>query len=128
ATVWYYFRELDYLHIKELLELVDTMAKGATLMTGTTLSKRIVGFAWTTHFNKPIAEIQQKNIDLVGMPQWSEADQTLAKSLQREINSPQKDGLKVKVETLEGPPTDDNMRRGGGSDDVGDISWVAPMV
>lgn len=128
ATVWYYFRELDYLHIKELLELGDTMAKGATLMTGTTLSKRIVGSAWPTHFNKPIAEIQQKNIDLVGMPQWSEADQTLAKSLQREINSPQKDGLKVKVETLESPPTDDNMRRGGGSDDVGDISWVAPMV
>src|SRR5690606_3108128 len=81
ATVWYYFRELDYLHIKELLELGDTMAKGATLMTGTTLSKRIVGSAWPTHFSKPISEVQQKNIELVGMPEWSEADQTLAKSL-----------------------------------------------
>ncbi len=128
ATVWYYFRELDYLHIKELQELGDTMAKGATLMTGTSLSKRIVGSAWPTHFNKPIAEVQQKNIDLVGMPVWSEADQTLAKALQREINSPQKDGLKTKIETLEGPPKDDNMRRGGGSDDVGDISWTVPMV
>ncbi len=128
ATVWYYFRELDYLHIKEMQEIGDTMAKGATLMTGTTVSKRIVGSAWPTHFNKPMAEVQQKNILMVGMPQWSEADQKLAKALQREINSSQKDGLKEKVEDLSTPPQDEQNRRGGGSDDVGDISWVAPMV
>lgn len=128
ATVWYYFRELDYLHIKELQELGDTMAKGATLMSGTTVSKRIVGSAWPEHFNKPMAETQQKNIDAVGMPVWSEADQTLAKALQREINSPQKDGLKAKIEPLGEPPKDDNARRGGGTDDVGDISWNYPMT
>lgn len=127
ATVWYYFRELDYVHIRELMELGDTMAKGATLMTGTTMSKRIVGSAWPTHFNKAIAEVQHKNIELVGMPQWSEADQTLAKALQREINAPQKDGLKTKIESLDAPPKEE-MRRGGGSDDVGDISWVVPMT
>jgi aminobenzoyl-glutamate utilization protein B len=127
ATVWYYFRELDYLHIRELMELGDTMAKGATLMTGTTMSKRIVGSAWPTHFNKPIAELQHKNIEMVGMPQWSEADQALAKALQKELNNPKIEGLKTKVEPLEAPPKEE-MRRGGGSDDVGDISWVAPMT
>jgi len=127
ATVWYYFRELDYIHIRELMELGDTMAKGATLMTGTTVGKRIVGSAWPTHFNKPIAEVQNKNIEMVGMPTWSEADQTLAKALQREINAPQKDGLKTAIEKLSEPPKEE-MRRGGGSDDVGDISWVMPMT
>ncbi len=127
ATVWYYFRELDYLHIRELMELGDTIAKGATLMTGTTLSKRVVGSAWPVHFNKPLAEMQQKNIEAVGMPQWSEADQKLAKALQKEINAPKRDGLETKIKALEGPPPED-MRKGGGSDDVGDISWVAPMV
>jgi aminobenzoyl-glutamate utilization protein B len=127
ATVWYYFRELDYVHIRELMELGDTMAKGATLMTGTTMSKRIVGSAWNTHFNKPLAEVQYKNIEMVGMPQWSEADQALAKALQKEINAPKKEGLSSKIENLTDPPKED-QRKGGGSDDVGDISWVMPMV
>jgi len=128
ATVWYYFRELDYLHIKELQELGDTMAKAATMMTGTTLAKRVVGSAWPEHLNKPMAEVQHKNIELVGMPQWSEADQTLAKALQREINAPSKDGLKEKIEAVGEPPKDDNARRGGGTDDIGDISWNVPMT
>src|SRR5690348_12926482 len=42
ATVWYYFRELDYPHIKELYELGNRMAQAATMMTDTTVTQRIV--------------------------------------------------------------------------------------
>ena len=35
ASVWYYFREIDYPHIKELREIGDTMAKAAAMMTNT---------------------------------------------------------------------------------------------
>src|SRR5215469_16448033 len=52
AAVWYYFRELDYPHIKELYELGNNMAQAATMMTGTTVTQRVVGSAWPTHFNK----------------------------------------------------------------------------
>lgn len=124
AAVWYYFRELDYPHIKELYELGNTMAQAATMMTGTSVDHRLVGSAWPTHFNKVVAEVQQKNIEQVGMPQWSDADQTLAKALQKEIGA-KVEGLKDKVKPLE-PPVKDQT--GGGSDDVGDISWNVPMV
>ena len=124
AGVWYYFRELDYPHIKALYDLGNTMAEAATMMTGTTVTRRVVGSAWPPHFNKVVAEIQQKNIERVGMPQWSDADQTLAKALQKEIGQPA-DGLKDKVDELK-PPSPDTEP--GGSDDVGDISWVVPMV
>lgn len=123
AGVWYYFRETDYPHIKELYELGNDMAKAATMMTSTTVTQRIVGSAWPGHFNKVIAEIQQKNIEMVGMPEWSEADQTLAKALQKEIGA-KVEGLRVKVKPLD--PSDNWMR--AGSDDVGDISWNVPMV
>src|SRR6185503_9161580 len=111
AAVWYYFRELEYPRIKELYELGNKMAQAATMMTDTTVTQRVVGSAWPCHFNKPIAEVQQKNIEMVGMPEWSEADQTLAKALQKEIGA-NVDGLKTKVKELETPkdPT------GGGSD------------
>jgi aminobenzoyl-glutamate utilization protein B len=124
AAVWYYFRELDYPHIKELYDLGNTMADSAAKMTGTTTDHHLVGSAWPTFFNKVIAEAQQKNIEQVGMPKWSEADQLLAKALQKEIGA-KVEGLKEKVEPL-GEPVKNPT--GGGSDDVGDISWNVPMV
>jgi aminobenzoyl-glutamate utilization protein B len=124
AAVWYYFRELDYPHIKELYELGNTMADAAAKMSGTTVDHKLVGSAWPGHFNKVIAETQQKNIEQVGMPKWSEADQTLAKALQKEIGA-KVEGLSEKVKPLSEPVKDPI---GGGSDDVGDISWNVPMV
>lgn len=122
ASVWYYYREQEYPRIKEMQELGRTFAKAAAMMTGTTYTERIVGSAWPIHLNKVVAEVQQKNIDAVGMPVWSEADQTLAKALQRELgNKPE--GLALKVRPLSGPAPGS-----GGSDDIGDISWVVPMV
>src|SRR5712691_11414465 len=102
AAVWYYFRELDFAHIKELYELGNTMAQAATMMTGTTVDHKLVGSAWPPFFNKVIAEAQQKNIEAVGMPKWSDADQTLAKALQKEIGA-KVEGMKEKVEPLDEP-------------------------
>src|SRR5579872_572468 len=123
AAVWYFFRELDYPHIKELYEFGNTFSQAAAMMTGTTVDHRIVGSAWPEHFNKIVAEVEQKNIEMVGMPEWSEADQTLAKALEKEIGAKQ-DGLSHKVTPLTPPKPSE----GGGSDDVGDISWNVPMV
>src|SRR5204862_7290145 len=102
----------------------DTLAQAAAMMTGTTFIKKLVGSDWPPHLNKVIAEVQQKNIEAVGMPKWDPADQALAKALQKELGKPE-DGLKEKVEGLK-PPTPETEQ--GGSDDVGDISWVVPMV
>src|SRR5437899_9369683 len=49
ASVWYYFRETDYPHIKELWEIGDNMAKGAALMTNTTWTSKVLGSAWPAH-------------------------------------------------------------------------------
>ena len=124
AAVWYYFREMDYPHIRALYDLGNTIADSAAKMTETTVDHRLVGSAWPPFFNKVIAEAQQKNIEAVGMPTWSDADQTLAKALQKEIGA-KVEGLKTKVEPLAEPVAKPS---GGGSDDVGDISWNVPMV
>ena len=126
ASVWYYFRQTTYPKIKELWEIGDTMAKGAAMMTGTELlPSRVLGTAWPQHFNKAVAEATWANIKRVGMPQWSDADQTLARALQKELGS-REQGLTTKVgDQITGPVTDN---RGGGSDDIGDISWTVPTV
>jgi aminobenzoyl-glutamate utilization protein B len=124
ASVWYYFRELDYPHIKELREIGDSMSQGAALMTGTTVTSRILGAAWPQHFNKPVAEAMYENIKQVGLPQWSEADQTLAKAVQRELKVPE-GGLATQLAALTGPGAEEG---GAGSDDIGDVSWNVPTV
>ncbi len=125
ASVWYYFREIDYPHIKSNFDLGNRMADGAALMTDTKVTHHILGAAWPRHFNKPIAEAMYKQIQAVGLPTWSEDDETLAKAVQREVSAPDTNGLAMKLDSLEGPPT---RPQSGGSDDIGDISWAVPTV
>lgn len=126
AAVWYYFRETDYPHIKQLWDIGDKMAQGATLMTNTSYTERVLGSAWPPYFSKPIAEVMNANIQKVGLPQWSDADQTLAKALQKELKEPEK-GLATKLDEFKAPIPEDR-KMGGGSDDIGDISWNVPTV
>lgn len=125
ASVWYFFRELDYDKIRELHGIGNTMAQAAGMMTNTTVSSRVLGSAWPGHFNKAVAEAMDANIKVVGLPQWSDDDQLLAKSLQRELNTAPS-GLAVAVAGLRGPATE--ASRTGGSDDIGDVSWNVPTV
>jgi aminobenzoyl-glutamate utilization protein B len=64
----------------------------------------------------------------VGLPQWTEDDQTLARALQRELKVPET-GLVTEIRELRGrEKIDDDEKRGGGSDDIGDIAWNVPTV
>ncbi len=127
ASVWYYFRETDYPHVMALWAVGDTIARAAAMMTGTHLTgERVLGSAWDGHFSKPIAELMTANIQRVGLPKWSDADQALARAVQREIGV-KETGLATRLDTLQGP-IPEAQRRGGGSDDIGDVSWNVPTV
>jgi len=124
ASVWYFFREVDYPHIAEMFEIGNTMAQAAAMMTGTKTTSRILGTAWPGFFNKTVAELTYDNIKQIGLPKWSEADQILAKGIQREVGA-KPTGLAEKIDDLR-PPLKEPQ--GGGSDDIGDISWTVPTI
>jgi aminobenzoyl-glutamate utilization protein B len=125
ASVWYFFRELDYAHIQELRGIGDTIAQAAAQMSNTKVTSRVLGSAWPGHFNKAVARAMSENIKAVGLPKWSDADQQLAKAVQREVKGPAT-GLAVQVGGQQGPTAEANRR--GGSDDIGDVSWTVPTV
>jgi aminobenzoyl-glutamate utilization protein B len=127
ASVWYYFREIDYPHIKEMWDTGDTIAKAAAMMAGVELlPEKVLGAAWPGHFNKPVAEATAANIQQVGMPKWSDADQELARGIQKELKNPKADGLATELKRTLREPAETNT--GGGSDDIGDVSWNVPTV
>ncbi len=137
ASVWYYFREADYDHIMDMWRIGDNMAKAATLMTDTTYTSRLLGSAWPGYFNRPIAEAMNANIKKVGLPKWTEDDETLAKGLQAELKV-RVQGLASRIPEMRAPRTPDpnagegdfgaQQPTGGGSDDIGDVSWAVPTV
>ncbi len=127
ATIWFYLRERDYPRTKAMYDAAVLMAEGAALMTGTTIDTIMtVGSAWGRHFSKPVAEATYANIQAVGLPEWSDADQTLALGLQRELGV-EEEGLADSIPEL-GGPVDLEQSLGGGSDDIGDVSWNMPTV
>jgi aminobenzoyl-glutamate utilization protein B len=127
ASVWYYFRETDYERVMEMFETSKDIAEGAARMTGTKLDRvRIVGSAWVPHLNKPVAEAMDANIKRVKLPDWDEKDQVMAKAIQKMLGRPEK-GLDTVLTPMQGPIPEE-QRQGGGSDDIGDVSWSVPTT
>ena len=125
ASVWYYFRELDYDHIKDLHALGQKMAQAAAMMTDTTVSERVLGAAWPSNMSKPLAEIMHANVLEVGLPPWSERDQQLARAVQRLLGR-EEQGLPTELPSKKLQEYSQGM--GGGSDDIAEVSWNLPTV
>ncbi len=124
ASVWYYIRSTDE-GLADMFERVANCAKAGALATGTELEPvRIISAVHQSHSNKAAAELFQKNIELVGMPQWSDDEQSFAKALQKELKAEEK-GMPSAIEKLRGPG---EVFIGGGSTDVGDVTLIAPTA
>ncbi|MFC6102463.1 amidohydrolase [Olivibacter domesticus] len=126
AAVWYYFREKTYPKIVQMYQDGIRIAEGAAKMTNTKMTYEVLGSAWPGHFNKAIAETMYENIKTVGLPQWSDQDQELAKAIQKELKV-KEEGMNSELSPL-GVPSATSSTMGGGSDDIADIAWNVPTV
>ncbi|WP_419198171.1 peptidase dimerization domain-containing protein [Novosphingobium resinovorum] len=126
ASSWYYFRDKDFASLRNLYDVGNQISEASALATGTTVSRKVLGFAAPNYGNKPLAEALYANIETVGVPQWSAADQAFAKAVQVK-NHLKVEALPTKVAPLSTP----ELRGGGsfgGSDDIGDVMWTVPTV
>jgi aminobenzoyl-glutamate utilization protein B len=124
ASVWYYVRNSDD-RIEETFERVLDCAKGAAIASGATLDTVTVLTAiHQRHSNKGIAETIQRNIELIGMPEWTEQEQLFARALQRELGE-KETGYTSEIKPLKDPATSELE---GSSTDVGEVTMVAPTA
>ncbi|WP_164155800.1 amidohydrolase [Sandarakinorhabdus rubra] len=126
ASVWYYFRDLSLPAVKAMYDSANRIADGAALMTDTSVTRRVLGHAATNYGNRPLAEAAFANMQAVGLPKWSEADQNFARAVQEGF------GRKPVPLATGGPrlftPDRLNTEGGSGSDDIGDIMWTVPTI
>ena len=124
ASVWYYIRNTDE-RLEAMYARVLDCAKGAALASGTTLDTvTVLTATHQRHSNKALAEVIQKNIELVGIPEWTDADNKFAKALQKELGE-KESAYPLKVKGLSKPA---EIQTGGGSSDVGEVTLVAPTA
>jgi aminobenzoyl-glutamate utilization protein B len=124
ASVWYYVRNTDE-RLEETYKHVLDCAKGAAVASGAILDTVTVLTAiHQLHSNKNIAEIIQKNIELIGMPEWTEQEQLFAKALQKELGE-KVTGYNSKIQTLKEPSFNETD---GSSSDVGEVTMIAPTA
>jgi aminobenzoyl-glutamate utilization protein B len=119
AQAWWWVRDANMPDARETFEKLINIAKGAALMTGTTMDYQITAAGWPQLGMKTIAETIQSNIDRVGMPRWSEEEQRFAREFQKSAGR-QEVGLKTAVTPLGGRP------QSYASNDNGDVSWAVP--
>ncbi|HWO42075.1 MAG TPA: amidohydrolase, partial [Candidatus Eisenbacteria bacterium] len=119
AKIWWFFREATIEKAQENFEKAKRVAQGAALMTNTEYSVQVFSAIWPTRGNRTLAEVTQKNIELVGMPKWTEDEQNLAKALQKNLKA-KPEGLHREISPLR------ESRQSASSNDAGEVTWIVP--
>lgn len=124
ASVWYYIRNTDD-RIEETYKRVLDCARGAAISSGTTLDTvNFLTAIHQRHINKGMAETIKRNIELVGMPEWTANEQAFARALQKELGV-KDDGYPSQIKPMSSP---DLTSLNEGSSDVGEVTLITPTA
>lgn len=128
AEVLYLIRAPRSAQVKELYERVNDIARGAALMTGTTVEIDFVKACSDTILNDTLQHVLYEKMAQIGVPEITEADEALARELTETalMEYPKADPVHpIHDELL---PYTGQIEYECGSTDVGDVSWVCPTV
>jgi aminobenzoyl-glutamate utilization protein B len=123
ARLWVRVRDPKREIMNEVYQRVMKMVEGAAIMANVDYKISLVSGIYEILVNRTGASYIQKNLELLGPISYTEEEIAFAKKIQESTGKPQI-GLHSKVEPLEETRED----AGGGSTDVGDVSWVVPVV
>ena len=125
ATVWYFVRANSHQDVEVNFRWLEDIAKGAALMTRTTMTMQVDTDCHEIIPNVPLADRITRNMELIGAPSFTQEEQTFARRLQAPLREAFGTEFSLAI--------DDRVHRtsvaadlGKGSTDVGDISWHVP--
>jgi len=123
ARVWYYVRDTARASVERTYDRLLDIAEGAALATATEYKVTLLTGVHEMLLNRPLQEAMQANLEEVGGPEFSEEDQAFARELQAYLGIEEK-GLDADPKPLKPGPEPPE----GGSTDVAEVSWIAPVV
>lgn len=121
AQVWYYLRADKHSDVEYMFQRLTDIAKGAALMTGTTVDWHVDSDTHEILPNLPLSQLIHKNLELIGPPKFTEEEKSFARKTQEPLKGPLEHALSEIIEALPAEP-----EKGKASTDVGDVSWIVP--
>lgn len=123
AKLWVRVRDPKRKVMLPTYERVKEMAEGAAIMADVDYKISLVSGIYETLVNRTGGAIMQKNLELLGEISYTAEETEFGKAIQKATGKPEV-GMDSKVSPLR--KTDENA--GGGSTDVGDVSWNVPNI
>jgi len=124
AEVYYYVRNPGREQVLSIWERVEQAAKGAAMGTGTTVDWEIIHGVYDLLPNDTLAAAMHANLLTVGGVTYDEKEKAFA----AEIGKTLPGGRPAALELASAIQPFDYVREGGGSTDVGDVSWNVPTI
>ena len=121
---YYYVRHPNPEEVREMWERVVLIAKGAAMGTGTEVTYEITGGVYNILPNKTLQKTVYSNLDIVGGIYYDEKERVYAEKIQKTLKN--KTSLSSSERVM--PFVIRTTTKGGGSTDVGDVSWVVPTA
>ncbi|MBA2776800.1 MAG: amidohydrolase [Chloroflexia bacterium] len=136
CEVWYFIRSPERHQVEELTERVRNIARGAALMTETTMEENFVSGAYNMLSNTVISEKMMAILDELGPIEFTDEERaygkTIADAFPREIRATMLAMENLPKELIEQGlngevwPIRDADKVLPGSTDVSDVSWIVP--
>lgn len=125
AEVYYYVRSPSREIVAEVWDRVEKAATGAALGTGTKVDWEITGGVHELLPNEVLGRVMQQNLEAVGGVTYTAEERAFALKIGQTVygKAPAPETAALIQPFNPNPP-----REGGGSTDVGDVSWTVPTV
>ena len=118
ARIWVRVRDTKRSGMMPVYERVQEMAKGAAILANVDYKISLISGIYEVLVNREGGEIMQKNLELLGPIEYTDDEIAFGKKIQ-EITKKEQVGMDSAINPL----LDTRENPGGGSTDVGDVSW-----
>jgi aminobenzoyl-glutamate utilization protein B len=118
SRIWVRVRDTKREGMMPVYERVQKMAEGAAILADVDYKISLISGIYEVLVNRAGGEIMQQNLELLGPITYSETEETFARKIQEATGKPQV-GMDGQIRPLEAT----REHPGGGSTDVGDVSW-----
>jgi aminobenzoyl-glutamate utilization protein B len=99
------------------------MAEGAAILANVDYKISLISGIYETLVNRTGGAVMQQNLELLGPLSYTEAENEFGKKIQAATGKPQ-----VGMDSAIRPLEETRENSGGGSTDVGDVSWNVPNI
>jgi aminobenzoyl-glutamate utilization protein B len=123
ARLWVRVRDPKRTEMTRVYERVKEMAQGAAIMANVDYKISLVSGIYETLVNRTGGEAMQKNLELLGPITYTGEELAYGKKIQEATDKPL-----LGIDGSVNPLRETEESPGGGSTDVGDVSWNVPNI